>query len=148
MGSFDMKKYLIPIIFLILISSGCIYNPYIDIGGEIVNLEIAENPKQRQTGLMFRESLCDSCGMLFVFEEEGTYSFWMKNTLIPLDMIFIDKDMVIVDIMHALPCTEDPCMKYTPTEKVLYVLEVNQNKFSEEIVGKKVKIYSKQINVQ
>lgn len=90
-----------------------------------VEVEIVNTPETRQKGLMFRESLGENEGMLFIFEEEGLYPFWMKNTLIPLDIIWISQDMQIVDIKTAVPCNEDPCPNYSPSGKALYVLEVN-----------------------
>lgn len=131
------------ILLFFLISSCTSYN-YVDIGGEKIIVEMAKTEKEIQTGLMFRESLCPDCGMLFVFKEEGLYSFWMKNTLITLDMVFIDANLTVVDVLHAVPCTGDVCESYTPGKKALYVLEVNGNKFDETINGKKVKIFYNQ----
>ena len=74
---------------------------------------------------MFRESLPPDEGMLFLFEEEGAYSFWMKNTMIPLDMLWLDSGGRVVHIAHAVPCVQDPCPHYTPAAKARYVLEVN-----------------------
>jgi len=54
-------------------------------------------------------------------------NFWMKDTLIPLDIIFINKDLRIVDIIQAVPCKKDPCKVYTPKNKAKYVLEVNKD---------------------
>ena len=76
---------------------------------------------------MFREYLDEKSGMLFIFPEDGEYGFWMKNTLIPLDMIWIDKDMKIIDIQTAEPCTAEPCPSHTPSGDARYVLEVNAN---------------------
>ena len=87
---------------------------------------------------MFRDELCDGCGMLFIFEEQSIHTFWMKNTLIPLDMIFIDSDMEVVDLINAQPCKHDPCVHYTPEHESLYVLEVNPGIFDQGVVGKKV----------
>ena len=64
---------------------------------------------------MYREQLASQSGMLFVFEEEKIYPFWMKNTKIPLDMIWIDKTGTIIDIQTAQLCKEDPCPSYIPS---------------------------------
>jgi hypothetical protein len=135
---------ILAIIFLFLLIGGRDSYNYVDVDGERIIVEIANTEKERQTGLMFRESLCDDCGMLFVFEQEGLYGFWMKNTLIPLDIIFIDADFDVVDIFHAVPCAGNVCDSYTPRQKALYVLEVNGNRFNETIIGKKVKIFYNQ----
>ncbi|MFH1054937.1 MAG: DUF192 domain-containing protein [Candidatus Altiarchaeota archaeon] len=90
-----------------------------------VKVEIADNESGRMKGLMFRETLPPDRGMLFIFEEEGIHSFWMKNTLIPLDIIWLDSNMRVVNIEHAAPCKADPCQSYNPGETAKYVLEVN-----------------------
>lgn len=69
--------------------------------------EVVDTPAGRQKGLMFRESLPEMTGMLFVFPNESQRSFWMKNTLIPLDMIFIRSDKTVLGIVeNAEPQTE------------------------------------------
>jgi uncharacterized protein len=121
-------------LFSVLLFSGCVqtvYSDRVEIHDQVILVEVVDTPEERQLGLMHREELCEHCGMLFVFEEEDEHSFWMKNTLIPLDIIFIDKDFFIVDIIRADPCEEDPCEFYTPSDIVLYAVEVNQG-FSEE----------------
>ena len=92
-----------------------------------VNVEIADDNNERINGLMFRKNLDKNSGMLFVFDDEKNQTFWMKNTLIPLDIIFIGKDMKIVDIKHATPCNEDPCKLYKSSRPAKYVLEMNIN---------------------
>lgn len=107
-----------------------------------INVELADDAAERSIGLMFRESLDGNTGMLFVYGREGKYSFWMKNTLIPLDMIWISEGMEIVDIRHAEPCKKDPCPSYSPQKEAMYVLEVGGN-FTDENsinVGDKVSI--------
>ncbi len=89
------------------------------------DIEVVDTHETRKQWLMFRESLPSQSWMLFVFEKEAIYPFWMKNTLIPLDMIWIDKNWKIVDIKTAQPCTSDPCLTYTPSGSGLYVLEIN-----------------------
>lgn len=92
-----------------------------------INAEVAGTDEKRTTGLMFRESLGENEGMLFVFPDSATRSFWMKNTLIPLDIIFIAENMTIVKVYHATPCSSDPCRLYSSEKPVKYVLEVNAN---------------------
>tara|TARA_Y100000310_G_C20667775_1_gene808567 strand:- start:1958 stop:2371 length:414 start_codon:yes stop_codon:yes gene_type:complete len=132
------KRILLFILFLFFLT-GC-SNSYVDIDGERIFVEIADSTKEREKGLQSRENLCDSCGMLFVFEEEGNYGFWMKDTLIPLDMIFINSDGVVVKLRHAVPCFADSCEIYSSEEPAMYVLETNVNKFNEEIIGEKIRI--------
>ncbi len=74
---------------------------------------------------MFRKSLSRKRGMLFVFDQENKYSFWMKNMNIVLDFIWISKDLRIVDIMTDIKPCVDTCDNLIPKEKVQYVLEVN-----------------------
>jgi uncharacterized membrane protein (UPF0127 family) len=75
---------------------------------------------------MFRETLPENAGMLFIFETEQTHSFRMKNTLIPLDMLRLDTNLQIVDIQTAAPCKTDSCPSYIPAASAKYVLELNQ----------------------
>ena len=90
------------------------------------DVEVVLSREELSKGLMFRESLDENSGMLFIFPEEDFYNFWMKNTLIPLDIIWINSNKEIVFIKHnAQPCLEEPCESFTPNEKALYVLEVN-----------------------
>lgn len=95
-----------------------------------VHVEISDNPQKLEQGLMFRESLPEDDGMLFVFPQSGNYAFWMKNTLIPLDAVYLDANGTIVDIIQMEPCISDPCPNYVPDAEARYVLEVNKG-FSE-----------------
>jgi len=96
-----------------------------------VDIELAQTADEKAKGLMFRTHLPEGQGMLFVYEEEGIYPFWMKNTLIPLDMIWISGDFKVVDVRHAIPCPSDSCASYTPSAKAKYILEVNSG-FTEK----------------
>lgn len=121
---------------LLLFLIGCSSSSFIEINDNKINIEIADNEIERSKGLMFREKLCNNCGMLFVYENEDERSFWMKNTLIPLDIIFIDENFIITNIENAVPCKKENCDNYNGRAK--YVLEVNPN--IEIKVGEKVKI--------
>ncbi len=90
-------------------------------------LEVADSPTERATGLMYRKSLAEDGGMVFVFDEKGNHSFWMKNTLIPLDMLRIGEDKKIIHIEHNVPpCKADPCPAYgSNATSARYVVELN-----------------------
>ena len=96
------------------------------------NIEIAADNESRKSWLMYRESLWDNEWMLFIFDQVWTYSFWMKNTLIPLAWIRLDTDLKIVDIIQMEPCKSEPCTSYKPKSEAKYVLEINQWLISEK----------------
>ena len=104
---------------------------------ECVETEVARKPKDLMRGLQFREFLSPHAGMLFVFPVLARHSFWMKDTKIPLDMIWMDYDRRIVYIKKNVPpCREDPCPVYTPDEEAMYVLEINSG--YADVLGLKV----------
>ncbi len=140
-----MRKILAIFLLIFLISCSKSFNEIsIDNGKKIIkiNVEIADDKQERTKGLMLRTELDENSGMLFVFDEENYQTFWMKNTLIPLDMVFIGKDMKIVGIKNAVPCKQDPCTLYKSARPAKYVLEVNGNFTSRNsiIVGNKAEI--------
>ena len=100
-------------------------------GSVIVDVEEADTPEERAFGLMFRESLGEDEGMVFLFLEPQQSGFYMKNTLIPLSIAFFDGEGVIVDIFDMEPCKGDPCEVYTPDAPYEGALEVNQGAFDE-----------------
>jgi len=90
------------------------------------SVELAITPQEQARGLMYSKELPKDIGMLFVFNEEEIQSFWMKNTLIPLDMIWINSNSTVVDYYKdAKPCSDDICIPIRPKEKAIYVLELN-----------------------
>jgi len=93
--------------------------------GFAVRVEIAADDENRAQGLMYRDQLRPATGMLFFFPEAGEYPFWMKNTRIPLDMVWIDSNKRIAHIAHDVPpCQVEDCPSYPPHAQALYVLEV------------------------
>ena len=105
-------------------------------------VEISDSDEERMLGLMSREELDENKGMLFAFEQEGEYSFWMKDTLIPLDIVWINENKEIVFIMeNAVPCLMEECDVINPQASALYVLEINSG-ISQKIgleIGEKVR---------
>ena len=100
----------------------------IRVGGHPVTVEVADDEAKRQRGLMFRESLPEDHGMLFVYDSERQLSFWMRNTLIPLDVAFIDAGGRIVDIQQMEPMTDET---HTTRAPAMYALEMNRGWFAE-----------------
>ena len=100
----------------------------IDIKNQTYQFEIAKTLAQKSLGLGNRDSLCQNCGMIFVYQNEGTLPFWMKNTRIPLDIIWLDKNGLVVDIKTAKPQPNTPDLKLTIYQNPVpaqYVLEIN-----------------------
>jgi len=93
---------------------------------KVVQLELADTFQLRSQGLMHRHSLCDECGMLFIYNQSQQGSMWMRNTNIPLDVAFIRKDGVITDISAMQPHDENITAS---SEKVSYAWEMNQGWF-------------------
>ncbi len=97
-----------------------------------VTAELAVTDEERARGLMFRDKLLPDQGMLFVFEEEDFHSFWMKNTLISLDMLWLDRNRRIVHIEADVPpCVADPCPSYGPKRPASFVLELKAGQAAE-----------------
>jgi len=93
--------------------------------GFTVRIEIAADDATREQGLMYRDRLAEDAGMLFFFTKTDEYPFWMKNTLIPLDIIWLDEQRRIVHIGRDIPpCRAEPCVSYAPGAKARYVLEI------------------------
>lgn len=109
----------------------------IKIGEQRWQVEIADTPQARQTGLMFREKLEVGTGMFFVFDREDFHAFWMKNTPIPLDIIWISSDRKVVDIQTLYPCGNADCPNFAPQGKAQYALEINAGAF-KGVIGNQV----------
>ena len=104
----------------------------LDVDGHPVSAEIAETDRDRQEGLMYRDSLPPDHGMLFVYPEVQTLSFWMRNTRIPLDIAFVDPTGRIVDIQHMSPESDS---LHTSARPAMYALEMADGWFEAHGVG-------------
>ena len=103
--------------------------------GARYRVEIARTPEEQAQGLMFREALPEKTGMLFPFPEPGVHKFWMKNTMIPLDMIWMDESgRVLYVSADTPPCKADPCATYGPDSAAKQVLEIAGGKAKDEKV--------------
>ena len=94
-----------------------------------VRVEIADSPDARERGLMGRTSLGEDAGMLFVWGEDTTSAFWMRDTPLPLSIAFIAADGRIARILDMDPCPGDPCPVYDPAVSYRTALEVRQGSF-------------------
>lgn len=94
-----------------------------------IDSQVASTPGQRSTGLMYRKTMPQHEGMLFVFEQPTKQCFWMKNTLLPLTAAFVDDDGTIVNLEDMKPQTLDA---HCSTKPVRFVLEMNQGWFAKK----------------
>jgi hypothetical protein len=93
--------------------------------GAVYRLELATIPEDQAQGLMYRENLPEKTGMLFVFNEPAPHHFWMKNTMIPLDIVWLDDTGAVLFVSaNTPPCKADPCPSYGPDVSVRRVLEL------------------------
>ena len=125
-----MKIIRIAVLFCLVIAHPIAWAKEINlkIGQKTVRAEIADTESSRERGLMQRDSLCDDCGMLFVFEKADRYSFWMKNTPLPLSIAFIDAEGGIINIDEMKPNTTDI---HDSQGEALYALEMSSGWFAK-----------------
>jgi uncharacterized membrane protein (UPF0127 family) len=95
------------------------------INGVQYSVEIAKTSSQRSQGLMFRENLGIRAGMLFIYSRPGNHRIWMKNTLIPLLVIWLDEYETVVGAKILPPCNFDPCPSYGVPVSSKYIIELN-----------------------
>lgn len=115
----------------------------VKIGGNEIKAEVAVSDEKRAKGLSGRKELPKESGMLFVFENPEIHPFWMKDMLIPLDLVFIDQNYNVVDLRKNLPpCSDVVCDKIIPVTNVKYAIELNAGWLDEKgvKVGDKIEV--------
>ncbi|MCE5231748.1 MAG: DUF192 domain-containing protein [Mizugakiibacter sp.] len=122
-------KHVLPLLLLMSIAAGASaagpQRNYVALRGHRIAVEVANDDASRAQGLMFRDRIATDRGMLFVFADDAPREFWMKNTRIPLDMLFFDADGKLVAVQRdAQPCRQDPCAIYPSNAPARYVLEL------------------------
>ncbi len=127
----QIKVFLLLIGFIFIKSQAAVAAalPVIElkIGKTSIQAEVASTPASQQLGLMYRKELATNTGMLFIFNDKAGHCFWMKNTLIPLSIAFLDDDGKIINIEEMLPQTEE---NHCPTRATRFALEMNREWFS------------------
>ena len=112
----------------------------VSVGDRELLLAIADSPGLRAKGLMEVEDLGDLDGMLFFWRHEAHSGFWMKNTVIPLDIVWFDVDGAMVGRAAMVPCTASPCLKYEPEGDVDYRYAIEANPGELDWIGESTRI--------
>lgn len=125
-------RYVI-LMFTILICSSCVaQDPYVRLKGQRFTVDVADTQEKQALGLMFRDSMPDDQGMIFLFPGEAMRSFWMKNTRIALDIFYFDSGLKLVSVSeNTPPCRTQRCPGYPSSGPAKYVLELNAGKAAE-----------------
>jgi uncharacterized protein len=105
-----------------------------------VRLEVAADPAARARGLMGRKQVPEGTGMVFLYPEDVTEAFWMKNTLVPLSIAFVAADGRVVSVAEMTPCEADPCPSYPPAGPYRYAVELAGGSFGSVGVGPGAKV--------
>ena len=111
--------------------------------GAVYAVELARTPEEQAQGLMFRESLPERSGMIFLFSDAAPHQFWMKNTMIPLDIVWLDgSGRVLFVSANTPPCRADPCPNYGPELPAPVVLEIAGGMAAKErvVVGSTIRL--------
>lgn len=127
-------KLTVPVLAMLVLAACKAGEPYVEVAGERFIVEIAADEATRAQGLMFRDEMADDRGMFFIFPDQRPRSFWMKNTRIPLDIIYLDRDLRVVSISaDTPPCRSRSgrCPNYPSSGPAQYVLEVNAGRAAE-----------------
>jgi uncharacterized membrane protein (UPF0127 family) len=104
--------------------------------GKVLKVEVMVNDQDRAMGLMFRPSLPEDRGMLFVYETSDFYGVWMKNCRFPIDIVWLDEERRVVYLAEAVPpCKAEPCPVYEPMQRARFFLELNAHQARREKVA-------------
>lgn len=105
-----------------------------------LTVEVVQSEAERAQGLMGRTELPDNQGMLFVYTQTTQSPFWMKNTLIPLSIGFLDEEGTLLQVLDMEPCRKEPCALYVPAVPYRYALEVSKGWFKAHGIEKGAKM--------
>ena len=121
-----MRMNRLMLLSVVWLCSSCMAGgPSVELNGERFSVELAETQEKQALGLMFRDSLPDDHGMIFIFPREAMRAFWMKNCRVPLDIVWLDERLRIVALLEDVaPCPDaGPCQTHVPDAAGRYVLE-------------------------
>ena len=120
-------RYFLSFLALMIMTTACQSSePQVVLKGHRFMVELALTPEDQALGLMFRDAMPADRGMLFIFPDQRMRSFWMKNTRIPLDILYFDEQLRLVSVSeNAKPCRTPRCTSYPSTGPARYVLELN-----------------------
>jgi len=123
------------LILILLALAGCAagkQEPWVELRGQRFTVEIAADDASRTRGLMFRHELAPDRGMLFIFEREQPLAFWMRNTYIPLDILYFDNQRRLVSMSQRTPpCRSEQCPHYPSKGPARYTLEIASGRAAE-----------------
>jgi uncharacterized membrane protein (UPF0127 family) len=119
--------------------------PQIEVEGQLLDIEIADTPAEREKGLSGRTSLAENKGLLFIFEYAGQWGFWMKEMKFPIDMIWLGKDLKVVDVKKNVAPDTYPEV-FLPAGDALYVLETKAGFSAKNHIGTGTQFILKGVN--
>ena len=136
-----MRRASLALFPLCILLSACVSSAAVSFSGPggktsgPFTFKVVDSKAERTQGLMGKKALKDDEGMLFVFKDAQPLQFWMKDTLIPLQILFFEPDGSFVNAVDMIPCTADPCPIYRSAALAQYALEVNPGFREREKIG-------------